>query len=287
MSAHALVCSMDNGAPSALSGQALIAVTRRAEAVSKAKDLLPPNNQLSAVVLRSPLPLEAIEFQEDWAGVPLIVYAPAMGAFRTFSRRLDVLGRLPVEILLPVSEERSFRDLTVLSSLGLRCGIVFDGPEVPWDRVNDLMHFGLYTKLPHGPIQPFHYVAAHFRPDEPLDFNDVYFDNPARYLHVDASGRIALTAAEGERGIFITDGLDGLAGIAENENYLHRMRSWQEFFRSSSECSGCEGWRICLGKFASSLKNGCGCKTFFSDWLEAVEFQRKQMGERQGLPWPY
>lgn len=287
MSHHTLVFSLDEGVPPGLQGRALIVATQKPEAISRLREALPSGNPLSAILLKSLVPLDSIGFQEDWGHTPILVHAPGLGSFRKFARALDIVRRLQIELFLPASNRNSYRELPILSSLGLRCGLVFDEGEIPWDHVNDLMHFGIYTKLSHGPIQPFHYVAAHYRPEQTLDFGDVYFNNPAKYLHLSAGGKIALSEAERERGIFIADGLDHLADIAENKEYRHRMRAWQDFFLPPSECASCEGWRICLGKFAATLKNGPACKAFFIDLLEAAEFHRKRLSEGQGSPWPY
>jgi len=47
-------------------------------------------------------------------------------------------------------------------------------------------------------------------------------------------------------------------------------RDWQRFFYEPTDCAACEGWRICMGKYAA-LEDKSGCQSFMVEFLNTIE----------------
>jgi hypothetical protein len=103
------------------------------------------------------------------------------------------------------------------------------------------------------------------------DYGAVYFDDPRVYLHMDAEMRIALSADELNAGQFIGQGLEALEEIQTNAAYVARLERWREFFLETEGCAFCDGWRICLGRFASVPGAAPGCRNFAVDFMDTLE----------------
>lgn len=287
MNNQILVCPFDKKLISKLSQKAVIVRTHRFDDIPHIHDCVNPSNQLLAVVVKTDLPLSRIPYQEDWGNMPIVIYASDLGLLREFLKKYEIVMKLNLNIFLPSSEGKTCINLHILSSLKICCGIHLDQGGVDWEQVNDLMHYALYSKTNHAPIEPFYYVAQNYHPRKYLDFNSVYFNDPSKYLHVNSQEQIAFTEEELSQGQFFAEGLESLAGMNDHEEYQKRLRAWQDYFLDLGECSSCEAWRICLGKFAESVKQTAPCKKFFSELMGASEFHNKIGIDRRRREWRY
>ena len=287
MNSPILVCPFDENLISKLNQKAVILRTDRFEDIPRMRNCVNPSNQLLAVVVRTDLPLTRIPYHESWGNIPIVIYASDLGPLREFLSKYDLVMKLNLNIFMPSSEEKTYTNLHILSSLKIYGGIRFDPGRVDWEQVNDLMHYALYAKTNHAPIEPFSYVARNYHPRQYLDFSSVYFDDPSKYLHVNGQEQIAFSDGELRQGRFFAEGLASLVTLEDNEAYQQRLRAWQEYFLQPGGCSSCEAWRICLGKFAESAKPAESCRKFFSELMDASEFHNKIRIDRSQREWRY
>jgi len=174
--------------------------------------------------------LEAASFP---AKPSLTLYLGGAGELLAYSDKLAALKRPGVSVFLPPTRQ-GITDLRILSSLGVRCGILF-GREVPdWDFLTDLLCYAAYTKTPHAWIEPFAYVHANYKgPSSQLDWRDAYFRDAGR----------GPTAPE-----------DAFGG-------------------GLTACTSCPGWRVCGGALSAYLSpEGAPCREFASALLETAEY---------------
>ena len=287
MNNQVIVCPFDKELISKLDQRAVILRTDRFEDIPHIQDYVKPSNQLLAVIVKTDLPLSRIPYHESWGNIPIVIQASGLGLQREFLNRYDLVMKLNLNIFMPSSEEKTCINLHILSSLRICCGISFEPGRVDWEQVDDLMHYALYAKTNHAPIEPFTYVAEHYDSRQYLDFSGVYFDDPSRYLHVNPQEQIAFTEGELRQGQFFAEGLARLETLDENEEYQQRLRAWQGYFVHPGECSYCEAWRICLGKFAESTASAGPCRKFFSGLMEASEYRGKIRADRSRREWRY
>jgi hypothetical protein len=248
---------------------------------------LPSSVRIRAVVMRTETPLSAIEYSEAWGQTAVMVQSPSMGNLRGLMAKLDAVARLNVRLCLPASKPESYVSLQILSSLGVGCGLYFDGRPISWDGMSDLLHYAIYTKVPHAPIEPFDYVASHFQHGEKIDFSDVYYDNPLTCARVDAQGRVSLCAKDAAEGVFLGTGAGWLDDRLERPEYRRHEAAWQTHFLQRTPCASCIGWRICLGKFADGEDGAAGCSAVFAEWLEASEYHLTSVRKVSRVEWPY
>jgi hypothetical protein len=287
MNNQIIVCPFDKKLISKLNQKAVIVRTDNFDDIPDINNCVNLSNQLLAVVVRTDLPLSRVPYHEGWGNIPIVIYASDFGLLREFIKKYEVVMKLNLNIFMPSSKDETCIKLQILSSLRIYCGIHFDRGGVDWDKVNDLMHYALYSKTNHAPIEPFYYVAANYHPKKYLDFNNVYFNNPSKYLHVNNQEQIAFTEEELSQSLFFAEGLNSLACLDDNEEYQKRLRSWQEYFLHPGECSYCQAWRICLGKFAESVNQTDQCKNFFAELMGASEFHQKNRIDRSKKEWRY
>jgi hypothetical protein len=177
--------------------------------------------------------------------------------------------------MLPQDVPAAYRDLRILSSLLIPCGIVLREARPDWESLRELLSYAVYSQVPHAPIEPFHFVISNHASCKKIDFNSIYFDDPSRFLHIDKHGHVALSRKELDRGDHVLNDLERLGEIQNCPSYVYRLNAWRELFLKPNGCAYCPGWRFCLGKYEAFADNEC--QEFFNEWLEAAEYyQRKQ-----------
>lgn len=272
MNSHILVCPYSEKLISKLKGRALVVRTNKFQDISHVYYMVNRDNKLHCVLIKSKDSLSSIAFQEDWKDIPIALYVSGLGSFRGMVNKLPVLKQLNIRVFISADKKKNFTDLRILSSLGVPCGLVFGEKKVNWDAVNDLMCYAIYGKVPHSPIEPFYFAASNYNPNKYVDLRSVYFENPKRYLHVNEEEHIFLSSQELIDGHYIENRLAMLDSITQNDEYKKRLNLWQTFFLESDGCAYCQGWRVCLGMFSSQSKENPGCKSFFSDLMDAADY---------------
>jgi hypothetical protein len=147
------------------------------------------------------------------------------------------------------------------------------------------MTYALLGTVPHAPIDPFDHIADHYEPDRLTEWSAARFADPRSYLHVDATGKVALTREELLAGAFVADldDLDDEEGIERHPALRARDARRLDLFEQDHPCARCPGWRVCLGTFAASREAAPGCADFFVELMEVVD-QRRARRDRDQEP---
>jgi len=271
-----IVCPDEPVLLTRMRGQALVIRTRDPAAIASLAVRTNGTNALHAVWLDSDQPLDDIPIESRWAGVTLVIRCAGIASVKGLSPRMPLLRRLPLRIFIPAHLPSAFVDLHILSSLGISCGLIVDASFDRWQELNDLMHYAVYCKAPHAPIEPFNYVVTHYHPEKMTDFDAAYFNAPGQYLHVNNREEIALTQEDLQSGRILAKGLGALETITTSPAFRKSQYAWRKRFLEMSSCASCPGWRVCLGKYADAVPPTTGCSEFFSDLLDAADFYRRK-----------
>jgi hypothetical protein len=244
-------------------------------------------NMVTNAVVHLKTPLSSVLFSPDWSETGLSFYLETLDPITYMIKKAKDLRSKKVMIFLPVHDDENLTTLRILSSLGIPCGFYFESAEKPvnWDKVDDLLYYHVYSRLSHGPIQPFESVLSRYRPKENAVFHSVYFDDPSSYIHMDSHGNLALNRWDLERGAFIGQGLSDLDSIRENPKYTRYMTLWQGFFTGESKCGQCSAWRICQGVFLDTCEKDASCTKFMTDLIEAGDYRHKSQKRGSDNRW--
>lgn len=272
MNKHILVCPFDEKLILKLIRQNLVITTNNIEKLQKINNMVNQENKLYCIKLNQDMPLSSINITENFENIPIALYINELGPFKKFLTKLPIIKKCNLRIFMPSGDINNYLSLKLLSSLNVNCGLFFTNKETDWEYVNDLMYYTIYSKSPHAKIEPFNFVVSNYDPVETIDFNTVYFENPQKFLHIDANENIALSHNDLINGDFISKGVDSINTIIENKKYKNRLANWQYFFVKRSDCAYCPSWRICLGKFHSICESNDQCKIFFSEFMDAADY---------------
>lgn len=287
MSEHIVVCPPELGLLAELRRRTVVVETGDALDLPPIRNLVRGHEvHLHAIRLNVVGPLTSAPF--DWnelQDAPLAIYPSKLGPKSQLWDLAPMLKRMNVRIFLSTIDSDSPTDLHLLSSLGIACGLEFgDGP-LPWGKVNDLMHYAIYSQTDHAPIEPFSYIATHYRSNRFTDFDSVYFSSPARFVYIDADWHVALSRADLKSGNFVGDGPAALADVTGSKAYAAWRTRWQELMLQDAACAYCPAFRICTGRFLSNGAVEPGCKEFFSDMMDAAEYHQSASRQKSRDLW--
>ena len=276
MNDHIIVCPFDEELVTKLKEKAIVIKTKDFRIIPYINQEVNRFNKLHAIQLNSDEPISAIPFQDDWRNIPLAVYAYEFGSYKDFLHKLYLLRQLNIRIFLSSDVKVNYTWLRMLSSLKIACGLYFGEDPIDWDAVNDLMHYAVYLRTNHAPIEPFHYIVSNYRPTELIDFNSICFNNSARYIHINKEEQIALTNDDLSNNRYIASGLASLNTISTYIEYHDKTKACQEIMLKMNECAFCKAYRICFIKSVHDHNESEGCKEFFIDLLDAADFYQKR-----------
>lgn len=231
-----------------------------------------PGLKLRNIWFTPGIPVSFVELQENWKSIPIALFTEQLGDLKIFLQKKRIFTTLNIRIFLSNSIKRNYTDLQILSSLGIHCGIYFDGKSTDWDSMNDLMHYSVYGKAGHAPVEPFHYIVSNYTTGKITNFDAMYFDDPEIFLHLDEEMNIALSSSDLAMNKFIGKGRDDLENIHENPTFLKKKQDWQQHFLQPNDCASCRSWRVCGGKFADCLELNPGCENFFTEMMNASDY---------------
>ena len=200
--------------------------------------------------------ITAITFQEEWQKTPVVIYPAGLGAVRDLIDMLPMLKKLKVTFFFSGAKRQNYEAVQILSSLGICSGVVIK-ENADWERLTDLMYYALCGKAWHAPIEPFQYVYEVYSRNTLVNYGKVF-------SILDDDGDCNLTAKDAKE--------------AQRTQRGEPDKSWQRFFYEGTACAACEGWRICLGKYAG-LKDKSGCKAFTAELLnliESIKFKKQE-----------
>jgi hypothetical protein len=283
MSGRMLVCPLDEALLLGLRDQVLVVRVTSPGQVRPAADLARTHNDLRAVILDSDLPLADLPLWEDWAGIALGLQVPGLGSFATLVRQLPLLRSLDVKVFLGADDGANLRAARILASLQIPTVLILKG-DLDWEGLDDLLHYALYGRIPHAPIEPFQYLLDHRQPGLRVDPRGTWFEDPARYLHLDAQGRVAATAQDLAEGRFL-DWRPGEPGLDDLPAMVGHLEAWRAHFLTFGGCSGCEAWLLCQGAFAAGPGPRGPCEGVFAELLRHGEAPRREPESRR-MPWP-
>ena len=237
-------------------------------------------NTLSCVICDLSVPIEDIDVEDDWHGVPIALMAPSVGRFRNVAKKVDALRKLNLRVYLPC-EADNLAGARVLASLGIPVCIDF-GTAPDWDGLTDLMTYALLGPVPHAPIDPFQTIADGYKQTaRGNNWGRVFFDDPSRYLHLDAEGRIALSRRDLEAGDFVAGELSKLDSPEVKHAIEERTEAWRNLFAEDHFCARCEAWRICRARLCDGKAAPDGCDAFFHEMAEVIERRRNKPGSNR------
>lgn len=281
-----LVCPLEEDLLHELRGWALVMRIEDPGDVARAARAARRDNTLHAVWLDSVLPLSTIQPSESWRGVPLAIYARGLGNFPEVASKLALLRSLDVRVYLPAGDAQSLLAHRILSSLQIATALVFEDAAPDWEAVLDLLHYAAYGLVPHAPIDPFDHVIEHYRPDAITDFGAVYFDDPSRFVHLDARGRVALRRRDVTAARFIDFALQDSV-LEDHIAYQADRDSWRAAFLKQDGCACCPAWRVCQGKFSVpgvvTAAQERSCRSVFIELMDAADNHRTQREKARQL----
>lgn len=237
-------------------------------------------NNLMCVVLDSGVAIEEVHLSEELNDIPIILMATSMGRFRGIAKKIQLFRKLNLRIFLSNKDE-NLTALRIISSLGIPCSITMENTAVDWGSLADLMTYAILEQMPHAPIEPFSYIAEHYKPNDYTQWNSLYFEDPNQFLHLDPTGQIALSHKDLLSGKFVGH-IDKFDDAFINAQIEEGERAITELFISNHSCSRCPGFRVCLGKFMHSDTELNGCADFFAELMHVVELRRAQSRAKEG-----
>lgn len=268
------ICPWNRELISRLNGRRLVINTNGFTDLMEINDVVNRNNELVCIRIHFNACLTDLLLQDEWQTLPLVLYCNGIGDYKQFLAKHQSFKKMNMQIFFPSAFSYNYSELKILSSLGIHCGILLDHQPVNWDLLNDLMHYSLYTRIVHGNIDPFRYIAKHYRENGPTDYHSVYYTDPSTYIQMDEDGNASFTPEQLERGEYIEQPFQKTEQLQATSAYKDMLYGWHDHFVNYTPCSRCLAWRICLGKFAV-LENYEECKAFFSELFEAIEYHKK------------
>ena len=274
-----LVCPHESALIDRLEGRSICVRVDATRDIAGAAADVRRRNTLSCVICES-VPIEEIEIEDDWRGVPIALMALSVGRFRNVAKKLAALRALNLRVYLP-SEADNLAGARVLASLGIAVCIDF-GAAPDWDALADLMTYALLGLMPHAPIDPFQTIADGYKQTARGDnWGRVFFDDPSRYLHLDAEGRIALSPRDLRAGNFVACDLSKLDSPLVQHAIEERLDAWRNLFAEDHFCARCAAWRICRARFGDGKAAPDGCDAFFHEMAEVIERRRNKPGSKR------
>jgi hypothetical protein len=267
-----LVCPFHEKLLSRLKQRTLVIKTNEFEHIRNITREVNKTNYLHAIQIRTEKPFSSIAFTDEWLNSPMAIYSPDFGNFQSVIQQISFIRKFNLRVFLSSRNEFNYTGLRILSSLDVSCGLYFNEESYQWDLLNDLMHYAMYGRSRRALIEPFGWISRNYEPAAYTDYSTVYFNNPARYLHMNENEQIALTENDLLNNNFIDEGIDALDSIHDNKKYLDFLNARYETMLQMNECAFCPAFRICLAKFSEQPNKNETCKSFFSDLLDAADY---------------
>ncbi|MCL1850444.1 MAG: hypothetical protein FWF70_03420 [Bacteroidetes bacterium] len=227
-------------------GKTIVFETNRIDNIENIRDTVSENNRLFCVKLRLNQEITSIVFKEEWQNIPLVFYPTGLGNVRDLIGALPLIRKPNIKFFLDGGKEQNYEAVQILSSLGVHSGILIN-ENADWEKLTDLMYYALCGKVPHAPIEPFQYLYDIYNRNTIADYDAVFFNDTdvfECFTTKDTKNHPLPPPKEGN--------------------------AWQEFCYEASPCAACEGWRICLGKYAA-LEDKTECRNFTGKWLNLIE----------------
>jgi len=282
MNSLKLVCPSEPALLERLEGRTLCVRVNSPDAIAPAAKLARRHNQLFCVIWDCAVPIEDIQIEDTWRGIPLALMAPSAGRFRGLAGRMRALKSLNLRVFLP-SSSVNLIGARLLSSVGIPICVMFADEDAPdWNALADLMVYALLGMAPHAPVEPFETMAECYRRESRSEnWGRAWFDDSSRYLHVDAQGRVAVSRRALLAQHFVADDIDALETPAVRQAIDRCSQAWREIFADNHFCALCKGFRTCRGRFREGKSEPGGCEAFFCEAADAIERRRDRSKSRE------
>ncbi len=258
-----------------LQGYALVIYIDQLSDIEKIRKVVQPPSKIHCVVYEAPnRTLSSININNDWKDIPIHLYLSGIGDFSKISYQIPILRELDIRIFFYASNSSAITDTQILSSLGIYSGLRLFNHQELWDEINDLLHYSIYGKVNHTAIEPFDFLCRNYNEEQFLNINNVYFNNPLRFIHINSKEEIFLTREDlCENTNLVETGIENIRLIFGSSIFKKSQITWQEHFLKEEGCAYCPAWRICEAYFEKS-EGKEKCREVMSDLLEAIEFYK-------------
>lgn len=209
------------------------------------------NNSVMAFVVSLPYTsVSQIEFKEEWAEIPLIIFAYNIGDYDNFFFKVNAIRHLNIRIYLSCTSSTVFSDLKILSSMGVDCGIQFDAVEkIEDDKLLDLASYYYMSPAPHATIEPFEFILRHLSDEDNASFDSIYFKDPLLYSEVGAETDVE----------------------SFEDNFKLKLQNYYNHFMQLDDCSKCPAFKICNRKMSAILSS---CSETMNEIYEYAEMRQ-------------
>ena len=218
------------------------------------------NNSVMAFVVSLPYTsVSQIKFKEEWAEIPLIIFAYNIGDYDHFFFKVDVIRHLNVRIYLSSASSTVYSDLKIMSSLGVDCGILFESEaKIEDDKFLDLASYYYMSPVPHATMEPFEFILRHLHDEDNRSFDSIYFKDSLLYTEVGAETDVE----------------------SFEENFDLKLQNYYIHFMQLDDCSKCPAFKICNRKMSAILSS---CSETMNEVYEYAEM-RQNMNDNQQSP---
>ncbi len=264
-----------------LENENIIITTDNFNFINKYYDVVNKQNKLNNITVYYDGALTSIRFLETWKHIPLVLYVNSIGSHRMFFHLMPILRQMNVRIFLSNQTPQNFVDLQIMASLGICSGIYFSTTKMDWNKFADLQTYAIYSKNKHAAVEPFNFILSNYKRESRLDFNTVYYNDPQKFLHLNAEGQIALNADDLKAGKFVLENISLIDSLPDNQDYIKETTKWQQHFLDKTHCAECLAWRICLGKFVETIDDQKSCANTMTELLDGVEHHQQRLQNQQ------
>lgn len=230
------------------------------------------------IVLNSVEYLVDIDLRVEWQDIPLVIIAEGIGPYIKLYNRLPGLHSLDVKIVLKNESPGTYRDIRVLSSLGIPSELIPSGSP-DWDAFYSLLIYYLYARQPHSPIYPFYDIISSLKAGREHLYCTGLFENPYKFVHVTKDGKMALTEDYAGNHRYLSDeSMDRLIKGDDliNDELLEWKLQRRYILADYNTCSTCTGWLACGGCFRDTAGDNAGCARAFTELVTAAEESRNR-----------
>ena len=210
-----------------------------------------------SVILRSAAPVIFSGIKKEFGKIPLVVFSRELGSKKLFLKNTESYKIQNVKYYLSSALKENFFSVKMISSLGINTGIYFD-EQIEWDFMYELIEYSVKNGKTNAELQPLSFIINNYKNKE-IDYNDVYFNDPLKYLYINKEDYIFLNYRNFiENKPFAAISNDSFQSVMD-KIALHIENEKKLLLADLNECSSCAAWKICLGKFSyiNDKKNTC------------------------------
>jgi hypothetical protein len=271
---YRLVCPFEPSLLERLSGQRVVLRLQGRDDLAAARDVIGRQGMpiLEWLWLSLTEKLDEVPFEVLDCELQLALSVSGFGSYLGVRRRLSRLLRPGTRVYMSFVDAETAEGFRILSSLRVPTAVILpDGGPFDWEALSDLATYALLTPVEHAMIEPFSTLARFYKPSIRQSWAFCYAEDPARYLHLDRHGNVAVSPGALAEGRFVGECSAGLKLFKEAP---FDGDWWRRHFLQRDACASCPGFRICSGWLAGLVEPGAACSRFMADLLEVVEKAR-------------